>query len=563
MIGVLIVAILFLRYVLYPIRVVFPPLVVAMIIVYLLNPIVRRLEPRVGRLWGAVITYLVFLSIMAVSLRFLIPAMADQVGSFAESVPDLLARLQNSVNNLADRFDLNFYAQRHREALGPDRRGRGVHRADLLVHGRGAPRAVVAVLGPILAFYLLVDLPKIQRGIKALIPTRRRAEVESVLEKMGKALGGFFRGQLMVALFVGLASILALWIVGLPYFALVGLICGLFNLIPLVGPFIAAVPALFIAFTTTTSGGLLSLEPGLPLALGAVIALLVVQQIDNHIVSPNVVARTVKLHPVTVMLGLLVGGTLLGLWGMLLAVPLIAAVKILLLHYWDTRMQWPPAPAEPPADLDKTDPAGDGIPVEPANGSASSCERSASPRRPGARAPGRRSPELQVAERLEVALDLGLLGGLDGPAGLGRRSAAEDQRGAQGAHAFRMGRGDVQALLGIRVQVVQGLVLPDPQELEPAVDGAFHRRVQPLPRRRGHPTGRGELLALRGVTEAGVVGRGDPRPRPVRPGMLGHADGLGDQRGEPGQADRGRSPVVEEGRGSGRDQRDVQQSLRQ
>jgi hypothetical protein len=72
------------------------------------------------------------------------------------------------------------------------------------------------------------------------------------------------------------------------------------------------------------------------------VALLIVQQIDNHIMSPNIVARTVRLHPVTVMLGLLAGGTLLGLWGMLLAVPVLASAKILLLHAWDTRMQWPP-----------------------------------------------------------------------------------------------------------------------------------------------------------------------------------------------------------------------------
>ena len=126
-----------------------------------------------------------------------------------------------------------------------------------------------------------------------------------------------------------------------------GAVAGLFNLIPLIGPFIGAVPAIFIAFTTQSSEGLLHLQPGWPLAIGAAVALLIVQQIDNHIISPNVVSRTVKLHPLTVMLGLLVGGTLLGLWGMILAVPVIAATKILALHVWDTRMHWPPGP---PAD---------------------------------------------------------------------------------------------------------------------------------------------------------------------------------------------------------------------
>jgi predicted PurR-regulated permease PerM len=189
---------------------------------------------------------------------------------------------------------------------------------------------------------LLVDLPKVQRATMSLIPLRRRGEVRSVLEKMGRALGGYFRGQLLVAAFVGVASMLGLYLVGLPYWALVGAVAGLFNLIPLIGPFIGAVPALFIAFTTSDTGGLLHLDPGWPMALGASIALLIVQQIDNHIISPNVMARTVKLHPVTVMLGLLIGGTLAGLVGMLLTVPVIASVKIVLLHLWDSRVHWPP-----------------------------------------------------------------------------------------------------------------------------------------------------------------------------------------------------------------------------
>jgi hypothetical protein len=103
--------------------------------------------------------------------------------------------------------------------------------------------------------------------------------------------------------------------------------------------------AVIVAFTTEVGGGgLLNLRPGLPLALGSAVVLLLVQQIDNHILSPNIVGRTVRLHPVTVMLGLLAGGTLLGLWGMLLAVPVLASAKIMLLHAWDTRMQWPPPP---------------------------------------------------------------------------------------------------------------------------------------------------------------------------------------------------------------------------
>jgi len=350
-IGILILGYLVYRFVLVPVRIAFGPLLLALVIVYLLNPIVSRLESRgLPRVWGALLTYMVFLAVVGVALRFLIPIVADQVSSFVSTVPGLLDRAQKSLVDAARRLGIEVRSTDILAGLGPQGEA-GSFITRIFSFTAGFVHAlVVFVLGAVLGFYLLVDLPKVQRAAMALIPLRRRGEVRAVLEKMGRALGGYFRGQLLVAAFVGVASMLGLYIVGLPYWALVGAVAGLFNLIPLIGPFIGAVPALFIAFTTSESGGLLHLRPGLPMAVGAALALLAVQQIDNHIISPNVMARTVKLHPVTVMLGLLIGGTLAGLVGMLITVPVIASAKIVLLHLWDSRVQWPPGGSvgEPP-----------------------------------------------------------------------------------------------------------------------------------------------------------------------------------------------------------------------
>jgi predicted PurR-regulated permease PerM len=350
LIGVGYLALLIYRYLLYPLHIVFPPLLLATVIVYLLNPLVSRLERRgVGRVWGSLLTYLVFLGLLAVGLRYLVPIVANQVTGFATSVPDLLERTQAWLADLNRRLNFDFDTNALVGSFSPEGGG-GAFISRIFSFTVGILSAAVAViLGLVLGFYLLVDLPKIQRGAMALIPAKRRPAILSILERMGKALGGYFRGQLLVALFVGLASMLGLYIVGLPYWALVGMVAGLFNLIPLLGPFIGGIPALFIAFTANEPLDLplsLNLDTGWPLAIGSVVALLAVQQIDNHIISPNIVARTVKLHPVTVMLGLLVAGTLLGLWGMLLAVPVIATAKILVLHYWDTSTQWPPTRPE-------------------------------------------------------------------------------------------------------------------------------------------------------------------------------------------------------------------------
>lgn len=358
LIGVFILGYMLYRYALRPVRIVIAPMIVAVILVYVLNPIVSRLSAgRIPRAVAVILTYVVFLGIVSLGLRYLIPSLGSQVSAFAKTVPDLLAKAQVSLTKTLQRFGVKPARTKDLfKSLAPTgNAGSYISRIFSLTQSV-LHLLVVWVLGIVLSIYLLIDLPKIQRGALALLPQSRHQEVRSVLEKIGRALGGFFRGQLLVALFVGLISMLAFYIVGLPYWALAGAIAGLTNLIPLIGAFIGAVPAVFIAFTTGSSEGLLHLHPGWPLAIGAVLARLIVQVFADYLISPKLLARSVRLHPVTVMLGLLVGGTLVGLPGMLLAVPVIATIKILLLHYWDTRMQWPPRKEREEPDMDEGEP---------------------------------------------------------------------------------------------------------------------------------------------------------------------------------------------------------------
>jgi predicted PurR-regulated permease PerM len=127
---------------------------------------------------------------------------------------------------------------------------------------------------------------------------------------------------------VGLMSAIGFGIIGLPFWFVIGAIAGFFNLIPLVGPFIGGA----LGFIIGTVYG------GVGLGLKAALVELIVQQIDNHFLSPNVMKRTVQVHPVTVMLSLLAGGALAGFWGVLLAVPTVAVVKLVLGHLWETRI---------------------------------------------------------------------------------------------------------------------------------------------------------------------------------------------------------------------------------
>jgi predicted PurR-regulated permease PerM len=138
------------------------------------------------------------------------------------------------------------------------------------------------------------------------------------------AIGGFFRGQLLVAIIVGVMVSVGLAIIDLPFWLIVGLIAGGFNLVPLIGPWVGGVPGVVIALTTRDFGT----------ALWVVAVMAGAQQIDNHFISPMVMQRTVSLHPAVVMLALLAGGALGGFFGLLLAVPVTATLKVILGHLW-------------------------------------------------------------------------------------------------------------------------------------------------------------------------------------------------------------------------------------
>jgi predicted PurR-regulated permease PerM len=141
-------------------------------------------------------------------------------------------------------------------------------------------------------------------------------------------VGGFLKGQLLVALIVGVMTSVGFWLVGLPFWLLIGMIAGFLNIIPFVGPWVGGILGVLVALATRD----------LQTALWAGLVALVVQQVDNHFVSPTVLRATVRLHPAAIVLGLVAGAAIGGFWGVLLTVPVMASVKIIAGHYWRTRV---------------------------------------------------------------------------------------------------------------------------------------------------------------------------------------------------------------------------------
>lgn len=319
-------------------RVVWPPLILAAAIVFILNPVVTFLQRRrIPRVLGTAMAYLGVVLVVGLAGVLVAPLAQQQADELAEEWPRIRDNLQEDVDELSRRSEEDDWPIHvpSWDELGESLTGDGEDRTfqEELERARELGLrvfhvAIIFVLAPIIAFYLLVDLPHIKRAVESLIPPNRLLEARVLGNRLARAIGGFLRGQLLVALIVGTMVSVGLAIIGLPFWLLVGMIAGLFNMIPLIGPYIGGVPGVVIALTTE--------DDGIGTAIWVVVIMVIAQQIDNHFITPNVMQRAVKLHPAAVMLALLAGGTIGGFFGLLLAVPTAAVLKILVGHLWRT-----------------------------------------------------------------------------------------------------------------------------------------------------------------------------------------------------------------------------------
>lgn len=360
----------------WQVRVVFPPLVLAGAIVFILNPIVTLLANRgVPRAGGTALTYVGIVGLLVLIGFLVAPLVQTQADDLADEWPVIRADLEDGLDDIAQRSrDDNWFVEiptvdeirddlggttpaeveafdaaiiEAEDALSASGDGQIATRlgdaaggvrgqlneesgfAEQLstvreIGGRVFEVGLIFLLAPIIAFYLLVDLPHIGVVSRDLVPGRAKPQVFHVAHRLNHTIGGYFRGQLAVAFIVGVMVSAGLGILGLQFWIIVGMIAGVFNMVPLIGPWVGAIPGVAIAITTEDFGT----------ALWVVAIMTIAQQIDNHFISPLVMQRTTSLHPAVVMLALLAGGTLGGFFGLLLAVPLTAALKVVIGHLW-------------------------------------------------------------------------------------------------------------------------------------------------------------------------------------------------------------------------------------
>jgi predicted PurR-regulated permease PerM len=322
------------------IRVIWLPLAFAAGLVFILEPLVKMFERlRVPRLVGSMLSLLVLIAVILAIGGLVWPTVQTQGTQLIEQLPDIYVSVVDWLRNAAIALGLNIDDLLSQEAIETWLRD-PTNQATIqeLLFGFGAGAGVVlrgvaetiavVVLAPVLAIYLLIDLDRFKKQALELTPPKQRDEVVYVSGEVATALGSFVRGQLLVALIVGMLSSIGMWAIDLPFWLIVGIVAGFLNLIPFLGPVVGGALAALVA--------LLNGDPWQ--AVWAVVIMTAVQQVDNHVITPMVQRARVHLSPLVIVLALIVGGALAGLLGVLVAIPATAAIRIVVGHLWRTRV---------------------------------------------------------------------------------------------------------------------------------------------------------------------------------------------------------------------------------
>lgn len=312
-------------------------LALAFIFAYLTSPIVRALEKRqVPRFVGVLLVYLglgLFLGLAS----FLIAEMVNVLARYVTELPRILAPLLTWIENLPSRIGQVELPPALEGAFAQAAQGlqtllegftqtllQGLRA--LLAQGGSLVGFFASLVGGVLqlfaaliiSIYLLYDLPQISKTLFRAVPLPYQPFVADIAAKLDRAVGGYIRGQLLVAISVGLIVTVGFWICGVPLAGSLGFLAAVFNLVPFVGVIVSTVPAMLLALTV-----------GWPQVLAVLGVVVVANQVEAHVLSPRILGQATSLHPVSVIAAILVGSSLYGLVGALLAVPLLAFFKVL------------------------------------------------------------------------------------------------------------------------------------------------------------------------------------------------------------------------------------------
>lgn len=303
------------------------PFFIGIIIAWLLDPIVTLLQKNgFKRAIATVMVFLSFISLVVLFFVLLIPSFADQINEFIGSAPNVLNNIKNFGENLFDKlnniYDYDFTNIKEQlygglsnvvSGLTVTLPNKVISIASSIVSG-----GLNIIFGLFIAFYMLFDFNNVRKHLFNLLPKSIHADAITLTDRLNKTLKSYVQGTLLIMLLLFIFQSITLAIAGLSSPMLFGMFCAVTNVIPYIGPYIGGIPAIIVGFTISPVTGIFAL-----------LAVVIAQFLESYFLNPIVMSKTMKLHPVTIMIGLLIFGHFFGILGMVLATPIISCIKII------------------------------------------------------------------------------------------------------------------------------------------------------------------------------------------------------------------------------------------
>ena len=306
------------------------PLFIGLLIAWLLEPGIRYFtKNKVSRKLATVVVYLIFIFLLILIIALIVPEFISQVNELIIKVPDFLKSVNTFINdafkNTGD-VDLSGIKRNLIETINNYVNNFASRNLTGIVEKLGSSIKVISnfLLGLLIAFYLSLDFSKVSKYITIVVPNRFHKDLLKIKKPLNEMLRNYVNGTLLSCLVVMILSLIGFLISGVSSPLLFAIFCAITNLIPYFGPYIGGIPVVAVGFAMNPYVG-----------LGCLITVLIVQILEGNILNPLIVGKAVSLHPITLMLSLLVFEYFFGILGMVIAVPIVATLKIIYLFFED------------------------------------------------------------------------------------------------------------------------------------------------------------------------------------------------------------------------------------
>lgn len=307
------------------------PLFVGLFIAWLFDPIVSWLQKKGWkRGLGAALVYIVFLGVIGVIVGLIIPMIGSQFNDFVQTLPSIFNSLKDMIEGVFDGIKSNEFVNIESVKTGLFK---GIENFGVSLTQSLPNMAVNAVkalfsgigsfgVGLIIGFYFLISYNNFGDTLITLFPQKFQKDTRRLITEINTSFRRFINGSIIDCTIVFVLSTIALAICGVKAPILFGLFCGITNIIPFVGPYIGGAPAVIVGFCQSPATGIFAL-----------ISIVAIQAIEGNFLQPIILGKTTKLHPVTIILGLLVFSKFFGILGMVISTPVIGAVKAIYLFF--------------------------------------------------------------------------------------------------------------------------------------------------------------------------------------------------------------------------------------